>query len=80
MPEREVRGDAETEGRLPHARSSGDDDEVPGLEPGGQPIEIAEAGGDPGDVGSRFVQSGDSLEAFFQQFLDVAELGGDAAL
>ncbi len=80
VPKREVRRHAETERRLSHAGTSGDDDEVSGLEAGRQPIEVAEAGGGPGDVGAGFVQGGDALEALFQQLLDVAELRGDAAL
>ena len=54
--------------------------EVPGLKAGRQPVELAEAGGDPGDVGAGFVQLSDAFEALFQQVLDVAELGRDAAL
>ena len=80
VPQREVRGHAEAERRLPHARTRSDDDEVAGLEPGGESIEIPEAGRDSGDVGAGLVQSGDALEAFLQQLLDVAELRGDPAL
>jgi len=80
VPKREVRRHAETECRLPHAGTSGDDDEVAGLEPGRQSVEVAEAGGGPRDVGAGFVQGGDALEALLQQLLDVAELRGDAAL
>ena len=80
MPQREVGRDAKAERRLAHARARGDDDEVAGLEPGRQPVEVAEAGGDPGDVGAGLVQRGDPLEALLEQILDVAELRRDAAL
>ena len=67
----EVRGHAEPERRLPHARARGDDDQVAGLEPGGQPVEVPEAGRHAGDVLARLVQLRDPLEALLQQRLDV---------
>src|SRR5207248_5751458 len=57
-----------------------DDDEVPRLESRRQPVEIAKAGGNAGDVCAGFVQRGDALEAFLEQLLDVAELRRDTAL
>src|SRR5207253_3186322 len=62
VPEREVCRDAQSERGLPHAGTRGDDDEVPGLEAGRQPVEVAEAGGHPRDVGAGLVESGDPLE------------------
>ncbi len=80
LPQGEVRRDAEPERRLPHARTGRDDHEVAGLEARRQPVEVAEARGDAGDVGARLVERGDALEALLEQLLDVAELGRDAAL
>ena len=37
-------------------RAGGDDDQVPGLEAGGEPVEVAEAGWRPGDVGAGLVE------------------------
>src|SRR5262245_46826206 len=74
LADAEVRGHAEAECRLPHARPCGDDDEVPLLEAGRDAVDVAEAGRNPGDVGARFVERGDPLEALLQELLDVAEL------
>jgi hypothetical protein len=76
----DVRGDAESERRLSHARPGRDDDEVALLEARGQPVEVAKAGGDPGDVRAGLVQCCDSLEALLQQRLDVGEVAGHALL
>ena len=80
MSQREVGRDAEAERRLAHARACGHDHEVARLEPGRQPVEVAEARGNAGDVGAGLVQLRDPLEALLEQILDVAELGRDAAL
>ena len=74
----EVRGHAQREARLPHARPGGEDDEVAGLEAGGEVVDVLEAGGDAGDVGAVLVQRGDAFEAFLQELLDVAEVLRDA--
>ena len=76
----EVRGHAEAEAGLAHARAGGDDDQVPRLEPGSEPVEVAEAGRRARDVCAGFVEGGDALEAVLQQLLDVAELARDARL
>jgi hypothetical protein len=76
----EVRGHAEAEARLAHARAGGDDDQVSRLEAGGEPVEVAEAGGRPGDVRAGLVEGRDPLEAVLQQLLDVAELARHARL
>ena len=51
--------------RLAHARAAGEDDEVRGLQPAHQPVEIVEAGGEAGQVavalvgGARHVDGGE---------------------
>ena len=76
----EVGGDAERERGLPHRRPCREDDEVAGLETGGQLVELLEAGRHAGDVGARLVQVRDPLEALLEQLLDVREVAGDALL
>ena len=76
----EVGGRAEPERRLPHRRARGEDHEVPRLEPRGELVEVAEAGGHSRDVDARLVELGDPLEALLEQRLDVGEVGGDALL
>src|SRR5205085_4002219 len=66
--------------RLPHRGAGGDDDQVPGLKAGREPVEVAEAGRDAGDVGACLEQRRDPLEAVLEQLLDVAELLRDPAL
>ena len=61
--ERDVLADVERERGLTHARSSGDDDQVAGLESGGHPVEVGEAGGNAGDIG-RVVAVVERLDAF----------------
>ena len=51
---------------------------LPGLEAGGEPVEVAEAGRHAGDVDAGLVQRRDPLEALLEQRLDVGELGRDA--
>ena len=76
----EVRGDAEAERRLAHARARGNDDEVPRLEARRQPIEVAETRRHAGHVLARLVELGDALEAFAEEDLDVRELARNARL
>src|SRR5439155_19751389 len=80
VPDAEVRGDPEPERRLPHAWPRGDDDQVPGLESAREPVDVAKAGRDAGDLLAGFVESRDPLEALLEERLDVGELGRDAAL
>ena len=47
---------------------------LPSWKPDVMPVEVAEAGGDAGDLGAQLVQGGDALEALLEQLLDVAEL------
>jgi hypothetical protein len=70
----EVGGHAEPEPGLAHARAGGDDDQVPRLEAGGEPVEVTEPGWCAGDLGAGLVERGDALEAVLQQLLDVTEL------
>ena len=53
---------------------------LPGWNPEVSRSRSRKPGRHAGDVGAGLVQSGDALEAFLQQLLDVAELGGDPAL
>ena len=68
------------ERRLPHAGPRRDDDQVARLEAAGQPVDVAVALTDAGDVGAGLVELRDPLEALLQERLDVAELGRDPAL
>src|SRR5262249_9979342 len=79
-PDREVGGDTEAEGGLPHRRAGRADDQVARLKARGQAVELAEAAGDAGDIGARLVQRRDSLEAVLEQILDVRELARGALL
>ena len=56
--------------RLPHARASGDDDEVRGLKPRRFEIELLEAGGDTGDVFLTLVETLDVLERVLEDLAD----------
>ena len=76
----EVRGDTEPEGRLPHARPRGDDDQVSGLETRCKPVDVAKAGRYAGHVGAGLVQGRDALEALAEQLLDVGEIARHALL
>src|SRR5204863_9954335 len=76
----EIRGHAEAKAGLPHARAGGDDDQVPGLEPGGEPVEVAEPRWRAGDLGAGLIQRRDAFEAVLQQLLDVTELARDPGL
>jgi hypothetical protein len=49
--EGDVGGDRERERALPHRRPGGEDDQVPGLQAGGDRVEEADPGGEPGDGG-----------------------------
>jgi hypothetical protein len=77
---REVLGHVQCQRRLPHRRPRGDDDQVPGLEAGRELVELLEAGGTAGDVGTGLVQVHDPLEALLQQPFDVAEVTRDPLL
>src|SRR5437868_2045317 len=77
---REVGGHAEPEPGLAHARAGGDDDQVPRLESGGEPVEVTKPRGRSGHLGARLVKSGDPFEAVLQQLFDVAELARDTGL
>ena len=74
MADAEIRGRAERERRLPHRRPGGEDDEVAGLETGGEVVDLLEPRRDAGDVGARLVQVHDPLEALLEQGLDVGEV------
>ncbi len=76
----EVRRRAERERRLPHRRPGRDDDEVAGLEAGRELVELAEPGGDAGDVDARLVEVHDPREALVEQVVDVGEVAADALL
>ena len=70
-----VLGDVEGEGGLAHAGAAGDDDQVTRLQPGGAVVEVVEAGGHAGDVGSvaLVVEVVDLLEHARQHRLDVLQ-------
>ena len=76
----EVRGDAEPQRGLPHRRPCGEDDEVAGLEAGGQPVEVAEPAGDPGHVDPGLVELRDPLEALGEERPDLVEVARDPLL
>ena len=80
VPHAEVRRHAEPERGLPHRGPRGEDHEVPGLEPRGQEVELAEAARDAGDLGACLVELGDPLEALLEERLDVGEVARDALL
>ena len=46
---RGIGADVERQRRFSHAGASRDDDQVGGLEAGGDPVEVGKAGGDAGD-------------------------------
>ena len=50
VADRRVLGDVEREARLADRRAGGEDHEVALLEPGGQRVEVAEAGADAADL------------------------------
>jgi hypothetical protein len=54
---------------LPHPGSGGEDDEVGPLQPGGELVEVVEAGGQPGDRRVVLVQLLDQFEGLGQQVL-----------
>src|SRR5205823_7362673 len=60
--------------------AGGDDDQVPRLESGREPVEVAKPRGRSGHVGTRLVKSGDPFEAVLQQLFDVTELARDTGL
>ena len=76
----EVGGDAEAERRLPHRGARGEDDEVAGLEPGREEVELAEPRGNAGDLDARLVELRDALEALLEEHLDVREVARRALL
>ena len=80
VADRDVRGHAERERRLPHRRTRRDDDEVARLEARGEAVEVAEPGRRPGDVAPGLVQLGDRLERVLEQLVDVRELARDPLL
>jgi hypothetical protein len=80
MSDREVRRDTEAERRLTHGGTGSRDDQVPGLEARGEAIEIAEPGGDTGNVGAGLVEGRDTFEALLEKLIDVGKLARDARL
>jgi hypothetical protein len=56
---------------LAHRRAGGQDDQVLGLQPGGEPVEVVEAGGEAGDLRALLGELLDLLERVVEQ---VAEL------
>ena len=80
VPHAEVRRHAEGERGLPHRRPRRHDDQVPRLEPGRDPVEVAVPRRDARDLGAGLVQRRDPLERLLQKRLDVAELARDALL
>jgi len=67
-----ILGNIEGERGLAHGRTTGDDDQVAGLEPGSLLVEIGEPGGDTGDV-RRIVP----VVQFLNPFDDLGEQGID---
>src|SRR5215210_6297027 len=80
VPDREVLGHVQRERRLPHRGTRRDDDQVAGLEAGGELVELLEAGWDARHVDPGFVEVHDPLEALLQQQLDMREVARDALL
>ena len=76
----EVRGHAERERRLPHRRARREDHEVARLEARREPVEVAEAARDAGDVDAGLVELRDPLEALGEERADVREVAADPLL
>src|SRR5581483_3190990 len=77
---REIRGDAEGEGGLAHARPAGDHDEVPRLESRRHVVDVTEAGWGTRHLAAGLVHPRDLLEALADERLDVLEAAADAVL
>src|SRR6266508_529634 len=76
----DVRRGAQRQRGFPHRRAGGDDDQVAGLEAGGDLVPLAEARRYACHLDAGLVQLDDSLEALLQQLLDVGEVARDARL
>ena len=78
--DRGVLGDVEREARLADGRAGGDDDQVALLEPGGQRVEVGEAGADAADLAAVGVEVVEPVVGVVEERLERAEPGVDALL
>src|ERR671919_865431 len=65
---------------LPHRWSCRDDDEVGGLEAGGEAVEVREAGGDAGDLAVVLVEALDGLQGGGEDVAEAVVVLGSPAL
>jgi hypothetical protein len=66
--------------RFPHRRPRRDDDQVGGLEAGGEAVEVGEAGGDAGDLAVVLVEALDGFEGAGEDVAETVVVLGDPAL